>query len=175
MIFIPVKLLAVVTANFALQIWVSGYKNQPMNNRKWIIVSSKVGSRFYEYGGPENGMKLVLSLDNPEAKMKNSEIDSDRPGSTHASSGSAHGSMVPEVDAKSKVVEKFSKEIANELEKARKANLFSRLIMVSEPGFMGQILGSMDNKTSELIYHKLNKDLFSHKPEDILKSLGDVV
>ena len=141
---------------------------------KWIIVSSKTGSNFYEYEGTGNGLKKVKSLENPEGKLKNSDLYSDNPGKA-VSQGSGQFAMANEVDAKTKVVEKFAKEIAKELGNARKANSFSRLIMVSEPGFMGQILKELDDKTSSLIYHKLNKDLYHMPEKEIHESLKDVL
>jgi len=142
--------------------------------KKWIIVSSKIGSRFYEYEGPGKNLKLVKSLENPEGKLKNSDLNSDSQG-TAVSQGSGKFSMNNEQDAKSRVVEKFAKEIAGELDMSRKAGSFSSLILVSEPGFLGQILANLDSKTSDAIFHKLNKDLFSKKDSEILDSLKNVL
>ena len=51
-----------------------------MMGKTWILVAHEAGARLFANDGIGNGLALVESIDHPEGRARDRDIDSDRPG-----------------------------------------------------------------------------------------------
>lgn len=143
--------------------------------KTWILVAHRGGARLFENRGPGKGMALLQNFDNPAGKLKNQEIDSDRPGRhTDARNNNRHGyghDQEPTVH----IAELFAKQLANTLDQGRQKQQFSRLILVADPRFLGLLRSNLPNPTATLVTDALDKDLGQVEARDLPKYLSSVV
>lgn len=69
----------------------------------------------------------------------------------------------------------FAGKLCDFMNLERKKDSFSNFILVSEPGFMGMILGKLDEKSRERIYHKMPKDIVHEKESNLMNHLKSVL
>jgi len=101
--------------------------------RKSLIVAAHRGGAFiFESFGPKSEWKLRHHLDHPEGRLRDSEIDEDRPGSV-VSDGGGMRAMPNEERATEHVAMRFAREIAALLRRERLDNGLERLILIAPP------------------------------------------
>lgn len=144
-------------------------------NTTWILVAHRSGARLFENFGPGKGLKLLEDLPHPEGRLKNSEIDSDRPGRAFDNFGGARHSMSTERAPIERVAQRFAKELSEKLVKGRVQNRYKKLVLVAEPRFLGELRNSLDSPTTALVSATLAKDLGGIMTQDLPQHLGDVV
>jgi protein required for attachment to host cells len=141
------------------------------NMKQWVIVSSKIGARFYDYNKQNGKLHLFKTLDNPDGRLQNRDLYSDSPGHSFESHGSGSHNMGNEQDKKEREAENFAEIVVRDLDKSRKAGEFDNLIMISEPGFLGTLMSCMNDHTASLVQHKITKDLYAMKDHEIVHAL----
>lgn len=83
---------------------------------------------------------MIKEFPHPEGRLKNREIESDRPGTSKAEGAAnfpMHG-MSNKDHAIIGEMQRFTRVLCNELETGRKQGDFSRLILVAEPRLLGR-------------------------------------
>jgi protein required for attachment to host cells len=121
-------------------------------------------------------LNFVSELENPDGRLRNREIDTDRAGS--ASPGRGKGSqraMGHEQTAHEHVVEGFIKEIAGELKQARAQGRFDDLILVASPQFLGGLRQALDAPTAHKVVGSVSKDLASIPHGQVASHIADVL
>lgn len=124
----------------------------------WLLIAQKAEARVYEVGKSKE-VKLVQKFDHPSARLKDHELNSDRPGRSFTSGDSSRHSYSQEHGPTEQHAIDFSKEIAHFLEKARTDHRFGKLMLVAGPNFLGKLRHEMSTDTSELITMELDKNL----------------
>jgi protein required for attachment to host cells len=139
----------------------------------WVINSNSNLCRIYDYHKVPAQLTLLKELSHPEARAKNSDyLTSDKPG-TYIASDTAHGSYSPHTDPKTVEVEKFSREIALELNHGRKVNSFEKLIIITTPHMSGLLLNQLDKQVKKRVTHKFQKDLLHLSEKELLLYLKE--
>lgn len=144
----------------------------------WVVVAHQAGARFFEYRNVPKALTLVREIDNPDGAKRNREIESDRPGSASAggaSPGNVQRALAHEQTAHERVVQNFAREIAEALRKARTANEVDELMLVAEPGFLGELTGALDKPTAKLVVAKVRKDLAIAQSDEILEHVARAI
>ena len=142
-------------------------------NTTWILVAHRGGARLFENHGPGKGLQLLEDIPHPEGRLKNGEINADKPGRAIDSFGHRHG-VSQEHEATDQVSLKFAKQLCDKLGKARAGNRFGRLVLVAEPHMLGELRAKLDTSTSALVYASLDKNLANIETRDIPEYLGDL-
>jgi protein required for attachment to host cells len=139
----------------------------------WVINTNSNLCRIYNYHKVPAQLTLLKELKHPEARAKNSAyLTSDKPGK-YIAGDSAHGSYSPHTDPKTVEIEKFSREIASELDHARKVNSFEKLIIITPPQMSGLLLNQLDKHVKERVTHKFQKDLLHLSEKELLDYLKE--
>ena len=133
----------------------------------WILVANASLAKLYANLGPNKGLTLVKELIHPESRQKNSELVTDRAGSS-PSAGNASGSKQAQTQPKIHEAKVFAQEIAQELYKGRATNAFGRAIVFAPPAFMGMLNSVLDTPTAQLITDRFEKD-YTKEPEPVLR------
>lgn len=139
-----------------------------------IAVAQRAKARLFVHEGPGRGLTEIEDLVNPSARMSQSEIDADRPGSTHDSFGRRHP-LEHEQTPKARAAEDFAREIARAIAKRRTAEGFDRLVLVAEPGFLGMLRAALDGPTARLVDGEVNKELTELRTDQLAPHLADVL
>lgn len=123
----------------------------------WVVVTNTNICRIYDYTQPQE-LTLLKTLEHPENKLKDSEIVADKPGH-YKSQTTNRGAYTQRTDPKENEINVFAREIAQELEAARKTNHCNSLIIIAETRMLGLLNQHLDKNTKKLIRNRLQKDL----------------
>jgi protein required for attachment to host cells len=139
----------------------------------WVINTNSNLCRIYNYHKVPAKLTLLKELKHPEARAKSSDyLTSDKPGK-YIAADAAHGSYSPHTDPKTVEIEKFSREIAGELDHGRKVNSFEKLIIITPPHMSGLLLNHLDKHVKERVTHKFHKDLLHLSEKELLDYLKE--
>ena len=141
----------------------------------WILVAHRGGARLFENPGPGQGLKLVESFDHPQGRLKNGEINSDKPGRAFDSFGGGRHSMSKEHEPKEQLAIQFAKQLGDVLDKGRTGNHYGNLVLVAEPRFLGELRAALSSPTAALVSATIDKDLAGISERDLPGHLGDAV
>lgn len=129
----------------------------------WILTAHRGGACLY--GQPVPGAKLqrLETIDHPEGRLQDSELNTDRYGRAFDSGGHGRRAMATEQRPHERVAEDFARSLADDLNHARMAGRFDDLILVAEPTMLGLLRQSLDDTTSKHLKGTIDK---SYGPED---------
>lgn len=144
-------------------------------NTTWILVAHRGGARFFENPGPGKGLVHLETIEHPEGRLKNGELNSDKPGRAFDRVGGGRHSMSTEQEPTERVAQQFAKQLSEKLVRGRTENRYTRLILVAEPRFLGELRSALDSPTTALVSATLDKDLGGIDDRDISKHLSNVV
>jgi protein required for attachment to host cells len=143
----------------------------------WILVAHDAGARVFESRGPGKGIDLVETIEHPEGRMRDRDIDSDRPGrSFRKDSGDPRrAAMSRKEGPHDRAVSNFARALTDKLQQARMENQYERLVLVAPPRLLGLLRSSLDGPTAQLVVGSLDKDLASSKEAELIEHLGEVI
>lgn len=136
----------------------------------WFIAANTNSCRIFQYKKNPAELTLVKELNNPLAKMKGSDLISDRPGHFGAEGG-ARGAFVGHSDPQEVEVDKFSLEIAKELDVGRRANQYTQLFISAQPHMSGCINKHLGSHVKECIVNNVHKDYTQLNEAELLTML----
>lgn len=123
----------------------------------WIVVGHRAGARIFLH--TRTGFHLVAEMHNEAGRLKEGEINSDRPGRAYDRTGGGRHAMSTEESAHDHVAGVFAHELAERLRAGRNEHLYGRLVLVAEPRFLGMLRAALDEPTAALVYASVGKDL----------------
>lgn len=141
----------------------------------WIVIADSARARIFAL--VEHGAKLepIKELLHAESRAQERDLITDRPGRGFDREGPGRHAMSPSVSPKAHEASKFCKELADELETARKRERCDRLVLVAAPAFLGQLRKSLSNHTSQLVSQALDKNLVHMDAAEILAHLPEAI
>lgn len=144
-------------------------------NSTWLVVADNSRARIFTMETRSGPIQEIESVVHAEARLREQKMTSDLPGRASGNSGGAGFSFEDETSPKEQENINFAKQIAKELDVARKNNKFKQFALVAAPGFLGNIRNQLNPKIQKLICFELAKNLAhldaaeirSHLPERI--------
>ena len=133
----------------------------------WILAANSGNATLFAADSPTAPLTELMSFDNPEARVKQMELTSDRPGRSFVSH------MEVAVDPKEQEQIRFAKLIADRLEKGRVDNDFERFVVVAAPAFLGQLRANFGAPLRSLVSLEMDKDYTALRPEDLRARLPE--
>lgn len=143
--------------------------------KTWIVVAHRGGARVFENKGPGKGLDLLREIDHPEGRLKNREIDSDKPGRSYESHGAARHAYDKERESTTHVAEQFAKQISGLLDEGRNRQAYGRLVLVTDPRFLGNLRSALSRETASLVLATIDKDLGGVDQREMAKHLDGVM
>jgi len=144
-------------------------------NNTWILIAHRGGARLFDAPGPGQGLHLLESVTNPAGRLKNRQIDSDKPGRAFDKFGGGRHAMSTEQAPTDRVAQRFAKELGERLSSGRLEHRFARLMIVAEPRFLGELRDQLDPPTTAMIAATLDKDLGSVADRELPDHLGGIL
>ena len=123
----------------------------------WIIVAHRAGARILSHS--RSGLQLVSDIEHDAGKLKDGEINADRPGRAYDRMGGGRHAMSSEETPHDHVAANFARELAEVLRTARNEHRFEQIVLVAEPRFLGMLRGALDKQTAALVHGTVGKDL----------------
>lgn len=142
-----------------------------------IVVAHQAGARLFEHLGTGKGLELIRTIEHPEGRERDRNIDSDRPGrSFRKNSGDPRRSAMSRSESPhERAIADFARTLAQALYDARVNHQCGRLILVAPPRFLGLLRASLDGPTSQLVIGSIDKDLASSEEAEILEHLDEII
>lgn len=138
-----------------------------------IVVADSTRARIFTAETAKSPLQEIETLAHPESRQHDRDITSDLPGRATGAFGSGTHTYETKTDPKQHEVSEFAKEIAAHLEGARNANKLSKLLLVADPAFLGELRTRLSKATYETVVFELDKNLTHQTPEDIRKYLPE--
>ena len=142
-------------------------------NSTWLVVADNGRARFFTMETRTGPITEVKSIVHTEARLHERDMTSDLPGSASSKSGGAGHAYQDETSPKEQANINFAKEIAHELDAARKENKFKQFVLVAAPGFLGNLRHQMNAQTQKLACFELAKNLSHLEAEEIRSHLPE--
>lgn len=146
-----------------------------MNNNTWILVAHRSGARLFENRGPGKGLNLIFDISHPEGRLKNKDIGADKPGRSFDSRGHGRHALSSEQEPTAHLAEQFAKQLSTMLDDGRNQQRYTKLVLVAEPRFLGNLRAALSATTAALITATIGKDLGGIEPHLLPKHLTDIV
>jgi protein required for attachment to host cells len=153
-----------------------------------IVVANQAEAAFYDLDSSSGEPKFATRLTDPLAHLHDRDLKSDRPGrfSDHAllapgrRGATAHHGTGGERSPRKHEAEVFARQVAEQLEQARRSGEFDRLVVMAAPTFLGVLRKVLPDSLRLHVAAEVNKDLVSeppasvraHLPPDILRELA---
>jgi len=139
-------------------------------NNTWVLVANASEARLFNL--VKSDLEPVKSFSHDESRMKGEELTSDRPGAYQSDvNREGHGSYAEPTDPKEYEKDRFARELADALNKARTENRFNELVIVASPHFHGLINQHLDDESSQRVSQHIEKDYTQVRDSDMLDTL----
>ncbi len=140
-----------------------------INKDTWIMVAN--GSECRIFSVHDKTLKLLKRFYSTDSRLHAIDLGTGKPGRVHESVNATRHAIEPKTDLHYKEKIKFSKLIANYLNKERSREKFDHLILITSPEFLGETRKNLDKNTISIITKEVNKDLTHAKNEEIMEAL----
>ena len=139
----------------------------------WILVANASHARLFHLQTPKT-LALVKEFSHPESRERASNLVTDKPGH-YESDGGKHGNFSPAETPKHREMERFARQLAQELDHNRVTGRYQRLILVAPPAFLGALNGSLTHHVQALVRETVGKDYVHEKPQALLTQLKTLI
>lgn len=130
----------------------------------WVVAANRNKARFFEITDSGEPLKEFHTLVNPEVRVRNQDLVTDRPGAQVDGSGSGMHALAPGHDEKQHQTSLFAGQVADVIDGARKRNELHHFYLLAEPRFLGELRGKMDKQTLDLVRKSWDKDVVEGDP-----------
>jgi protein required for attachment to host cells len=141
-------------------------------NTAWIVVADAYRARFFVAKAPAARLREIETLSNPEARLHEGDLVSDRGGRDRSASGASHGLDTGNA-AKDQTANRFAGLVCDHLERGRQQGAFGKLYVIGAPTFLGLLRKHQSPELRGLIGGEIAKDLTTQTPERIRSCLPD--
>ncbi len=142
-------------------------------SRFWILAADHAGARVFATDKRAGAIEEVETLEHPEGRLKENELEAKEVGAGSPSTGHARDTKGDEHPHKRSEEERFAREIAEYLDKACQQKRFEELYILSEPRFLGALRTALPDKVRKLLKDEIDKDVARQPPEKIRKQLPE--
>ncbi|WP_036172513.1 host attachment protein [Massilia sp. 9096] len=156
----------------------------------WIISANAGRARFFSESDPSEPLEEIQDMVNDAARMRDSDLETDRLGPTSAGSsshniggtqgvGHAHNGQVgapnkqyqPAQTPEQHETEKFARDIAKYLLEAHRDGRYQQLVISASPHFLGELRALLDAQIKPLIKLEVNKDYTHSSAQELREQL----
>ena len=137
----------------------------------WILSANRSSASLLESDWPGKSMRRIQDIPHPQGRMQNQDIDTDKPSRVFDSFGEGRHSTSPKQEPTEHIAQQFALELAEMLNKGRLTNAYDKLVLISEPKFLGVLRAALDKNTESLVIQTVNKELLDVKEDELSEYL----
>jgi len=138
----------------------------------WLVVADNSKARIFTVESRRGPIEEIESIVHAEARLHERNMTSDLPGRGIGKGGVGHAYQ-DETSPKEQENINFAKQIANELDVARKEGKFKQVMLVAAPGFLGNLRNQLSVQTKKLACFELAKNMSRLSAEKIRELLPE--
>lgn len=142
-------------------------------NSTWLVVADNSRARIFCMESRTSPIEEIKSIVHTEARLHEQNMTSDLPGRGNGSAGAGGHAYQDEVSPKEQENINFAREVANELDSARKENKYKQFVLVAAPEFLGNLRNQLNAQTQKLVCFELAKNLSHLNAAEIRKHLPE--
>ena len=139
----------------------------------WLVVADSSKARIFKVDTRTGPIEEIESIVHTQSRLHEQKMTSDLPGRSNGTGGAGGHAYQDEVSPKEQENINFAREVANELDAARKDNKFKQFILVAAPGFLGSLRHQLNSQTQKLACFELAKNLSQLNARDIRQHLPE--
>ncbi|MGM0450749.1 MAG: VLRF1 family aeRF1-type release factor [Pseudomonadota bacterium] len=134
-----------------------------------IVVADASRARLFSTDSPKGDFQEVDTLLNPEARLHDGDLTTDRPGRQADSMNSGRSAMEEHSEPKEVEAQRFAKELAENLEKARNQGELEKLYIAAPPKFLGELRKHMKPELKAIVVEEIGKDFSQMSARELRK------
>jgi protein required for attachment to host cells len=123
---------------------------------RWYVLANRSEAVIYKDTDSDK-FKFVQRLNDPKGKLKESELDSDRPGRGN-SGGSASFSLDRTFHHHEVEAREFAKKIAVSVTEATRDGRVDEIVLACEPHFLGLLRSALPASVKDLVKAEINHE-----------------
>ena len=140
-----------------------------------IVVANQAEARFYDSERPKAPLRRVGELANPEGRLHDRDLKSDRPGRVfdRAPAGPGrrgaigHHATDGERRPRRQAASAFARRISAALAAAQRAKRFDRVVLIAAPAFLGILRKTLPKALRSVVVAEISKDLVNEAADRI--------
>jgi protein required for attachment to host cells len=138
---------------------------------RWYVLGNQTEAAIYR-STREMKFKFIERLHHHNGKLKEGDLDSDAPGTgfSSAGDGTIRHSLDHSFHHHEQSVKRFAKSVARYLDRASFDSLFTELILVCEPHFLGLLRAELSDRVLKMVTHEVNRE-YSYGSDQEMYSL----
>jgi len=141
-------------------------------SKHWVVVADKSKARIFTVADPRGALLDEGILVHPQARDREQELSSDRPGRSFGSKGQGRHAMGSSVKPDQQETIRFSKQIADHVLAAHNEGRCDRLLLVAGASLLG-LLREHLKTPSGLKITEIEKNLGQYDAREIRKHLPE--
>lgn len=138
----------------------------------WVVVADASRARIFTAEKPADSLTEIETLSNPEARLHEGDLVSDRAGRISSGEGSRRGYGTGNA-VKDETTNRFAAEVCKHLEKGRNSHAFGKLYVMAAPHFLGLLRKHQSDGLRGLISNEIANDLTTQSPDRIRAQLPE--
>jgi protein required for attachment to host cells len=132
-----------------------------------IVVADESEAHLLAMDGPRSRLQRLSKLENEAARLHERDLESDRPGRSYDRMGVSRHSVGGEHNAQRHQLERFAKQVADEVERGRIEHAFDRLVLIAGPRMLGLLREALPEASRSAVVAEVAKDLVHGDAEAI--------
>ena len=124
---------------------------------RWYVLANRSEAVFYKDTDTDK-FKFVQRMTDPNGKLKESELDSDRPGRTNSGGMSISNSLDRTFHHHELEAKEFAKKIAVSVTEAARDGRVNELVLACEPHFLGLLRSALPDSIKSLVKEEINHE-----------------
>jgi protein required for attachment to host cells len=134
----------------------------------WIVVADGQRATVYHNDGPGKGLEIIPGLGGHQFTPRSHEMISDAPGRMKGFAGApGAASMTARTDPHELEEQRFTEQLAGEVNRAALDKQFDRLILAAPPRTLGILRKALSGHATERVIAELDKDLTKASRDDL--------
>ena len=126
--------------------------------KTWILVANGLRQKNV-YRTATEQMKSKEKIWHPDGRLKAHDTDTDPPTRTVDTGGHGQHGTVSALSPTEHIAEQFAKKLGELLDKGRTDHAYTKLVLIAEPGFLGELRNGLDQNTAALVSKTIGKNL----------------
>jgi protein required for attachment to host cells len=135
-------------------------------SKRLVVVADQSRARIFTVDDPRGPLQQVDELEHPEARKREQELTSDRPGRSFDSAGQGRHAMGTSVEPKKEETIRFAKQITDYVRAAHNEGRCDRLLLAAGPPLLGLLRDKLKTLSGVEI-SELEKNLGQHNALEI--------
>ncbi|MFY0990762.1 host attachment protein [Halomonas sp. C05BenzN] len=133
----------------------------------WVVIADQTRARIFAMPRPRAALEELDDLVNPEGRLHDQDLNSDRPGRAFDSKGLGRHAMGKHHSPKEQEAIRFAHAIGEHLAEGLQRGDFGQLVVSAPPRFLGLLREALPEGVVNRIVLDLDKDLVGLSAGDV--------